>query len=156
MDNQDPSLFEAQSGAPAVAPHGYPGGKGSTLVITDLLHTSRQLSEALTPVAPSATFRTELHDDLVLAARRLYARRILTGDLPSEPSLSLDASQGRAGFGLITGYLPSRRAVWSAAAVGLGSAVSVISVMAAYYWRRRGRREDDDPGVSAEETRRAA
>jgi hypothetical protein len=94
------------------------------------------LSEALMPLAPRPAFRAELHDELILSAQRQYAQRVLTGDFD-------DQSVAQEGV--------SRRLVLGAAAVGLSSAVSVISVVAAYYWRRRGRRPDD-----LEEAREAA
>jgi len=103
-------------------------GAGTTLTIVDLLRTSRELSEALTPHAPRPAFRAELRDELILSAQRQYARRVIAGDFDDQPI----AQEG-----------VSRRLVLSAAAVGLSSAVSVISVVAAYYWRRRGRRPDD-------------
>ena len=109
---------------------------GTTLTIVDLLRTSRELSEALTPLAPRPAFRAELRDELILSAQRQYTQRILAGDFENKPA----PQEG-----------VSRRLVLGAAAVGLSSAVSVISVVAAYYWRRRGRREDD-----LEEAREAA
>ncbi len=111
-------------------------GAGSTLTIVDLLRTSRELSEALTPLTLRPAFRAELHDELILSAQRQYAQRVLAGDFADKPI----AQEG-----------VSRRMVLGAAAVGLSSAVSVISVVAAYYWRRRGRRVDD-----LEEAREAA
>jgi hypothetical protein len=131
-------------------------GQGSTLVITDLLHTSRELSEALAPVSLREAFRADLHDELVLAARRRQAQRILAGDFADAEHTGYAAMAGRTGFRLTSGYGPSRRMVWGAAAVGLGSAVSVISVMAAYYWRRRGRRPEDDREADLEEAQKAA
>jgi hypothetical protein len=128
-------------------------GQKSTLIITDLLHMSRELSEALTPASPGDAFRAGLHDELVLAARRRHAQRILAGDFADTGSLA--ASQGNTRLAGV--YGSSRRMVWGAAAVGLGSAVSVISVMAAYYWRRRGRRpEGAELETTVDEARKAA
>ena len=126
----------SQQDANTAQPRDESQGAGTTLTIVDLLRTSRELSEALTPLAPRPDFRAELRDELILSAQRQYARRVLAGDFDDQPV----AQEG-----------VSRRLVLGAAAVGLSSAVSVISVVAAYYWRRRGRREDD-----LEEARKAA
>lgn len=156
MNNHQPGLADAQPEGPAGRPPIGTRDQASTLVITDLLHTSRDLSEALTPVSLRASFRQELHDELILAAQRRSVQRILAGDLADERVSRAAMLTSRAGFGSIGGYSPSRRVVWSAAAVGLGSAVSVIGVMAAYYWRRRGRRPEIESSDMLEETRKAA
>jgi hypothetical protein len=114
------------------APPIRPAGESRPLTLVELLRTARELGETLTSMQPRPDFRATLYDDLVLSARRLSAQRALNGDLiPEEPlpaSFFLSESREEGS---------SRRLVWGAVGVGLGSAVSVISVMAAYYWRRR-------------------
>jgi hypothetical protein len=142
VDNQQNGLAALPvQPAPQDTATAAPRGDSSTLTIVDLLRTSRELSEALTPLTPRADFRAGLHDELIQSAQRQYAQRILAGDLAEGPA---------AGDG------SSRRLVWSAAAVGLSSAVSVISVVAAYYWRRRVRRPEDRLDDGQGEDRKAA
>jgi hypothetical protein len=108
----------------AAAKSARPGGEGRTLSVTELLRTAREVDDALAPVHPDAAFRAALYADLIVAARRQHAHRLLYGE-PEDADFGEDGS--------------SRRLVWGAAAVGLGSAVSVLGALA-YYWRRRGRK----------------
>ena len=109
MNNQNnmrdnPAGQPLQQDVDAPQPRDESQGAGNTLTIVDLLRTSRELSEALTPLAPRPAFRAELRDELILSAQRQYARRILAGDFDDQPV----AQEG-----------VSRRLVLGAAAVGL-------------------------------------
>jgi hypothetical protein len=82
----------------------------------------RELSAEIIPVRLRVEFRDELQRELMAAARQQYARDLLIWSTPA-------ASQPKT----------SRRWMLGAATVGLGSAVSLASIVTAYYLRHRHR-----------------
>lgn len=148
MDHLDSGLAAREPDSARAAERSAPESR--PLNIVEWLHMARGVGEALPPVQPRPEFRALLHEDLMMMARRSRTERALAGDLVASDEspdtyLVIEANSDSI----------SRRLIWGAA-VGLGSAVSVISVMAAYYWRRRGRKPEIEPGVDLDEIRKVA
>lgn len=94
----------------------------SVVSLAPFLTLVRELATEIIPLHLRVEFRDELQRELMAAARQQYARDLLTWTTPAPP-------QAKA----------SRRWVLGAATLGLGSAVSVASIVAAYYMRHRHR-----------------
>lgn len=95
-----------------------------------LLALVRGLASLLVPVCPRAEFRAELHRSLVADARRLQAQQKLAFSPPLQRTLAdwptyaaqwLDESAGRR---------------WVVGAAAIGSAASLIGVLAYALYRR--------------------
>ena len=82
----------------------------------------RELAAEIIPMRLRVEFRDELQRELLAAARQQYARDLLIWSTPIAPQPK-----------------NSRRWVLGAATVGLGSAVSLASIVTAYYLRHRHR-----------------
>jgi len=82
----------------------------------------RELAAEIIPLRLRVEFRDELQRELMAAARQQYARDLLMWSTPAP-------AQAKT----------SRRWMLGAATVGLGSAVSLASIVAAYYMRHRNR-----------------
>ena len=82
----------------------------------------RELAAEIIPIRLRVEFRDELQRELMAAARQQYARDLLMWSTPAPVPTKT-----------------SRRWVLGAATVGLGSAVSVASIVTAYYLRHRRR-----------------
>jgi len=92
----------------------------------------RGIAELLVPVCPRAEFRAELHRGLVAGARRLQAQQ----KLASAPRLHYALADWPAYATQWFGESPDRQ--WILGAAAIGSAASLIGVMA-YVLRRRAR-----------------
>ena len=112
-----PNLSEAQAPATPVKP-----ASNSVVSLAPFLALVRELSAEVIPVRLRTEFRDELQRELMAAARQQYARDLLIWSAPAP-------AQART----------SRRWVLGAATVGLGSAVSLASIVTAYYLRHRRR-----------------
>jgi len=82
----------------------------------------RELAAEIIPLRLRVEFRDELQRELMATARQQYARDLLMWSTPAP-------AQAKT----------SRRWMLGAATVGLGSAVSLASIVAAYYMRHRNR-----------------
>jgi hypothetical protein len=116
------------------------------LTIIPLLGLTRELASLLTPVEPSAAFKEELYDDLLVSARQHHVRqRILTHMTPAsldEESKGILARaafapasrSGRSSYSLrsLHFWQADRSGVrWMLGAAALGSAaVSLVGVVA--------------------------
>jgi hypothetical protein len=112
-----PNLSEAQAPATPVKP-----ASNSVVSLAPFLALVRELSTEVIPVRLRTEFRDELQRELLAAARQQYARDLLIWSTPAP-------AQAKT----------SRRWVLGAATVGLGSAVSLASIVTAYYLRHRHR-----------------
>jgi len=90
--------------------------------LAPFLSLTRELAAEIVPVRLRIEFRDELQRELMAAARQQYARDLLIWSAPV-------SSKPRS----------NRRWMWGAATVGLGSAVSLASIVTAYYMRHRHR-----------------
>jgi hypothetical protein len=95
---------------------------GSVVSLTPFLALVRELGAEIIPMRLRIEFRDELQRELLAAARQQYARDLLVWSTPAAPQPK-----------------SSRRWVLGAATLGLGSAVSVASIVTAYYLRHRHR-----------------
>lgn len=95
---------------------------GGVVSLAPFLALVRELSAEVIPVRLRTEFRDELQRELMAAARQQYARDLLIWSTPAP-------AQAKT----------SRRWVLGAATLGLGSAVSVASIVTAYYLRHRRR-----------------
>jgi hypothetical protein len=95
---------------------------GGVVSLTPFLTLVRELGAEIIPMRLRVEFRDELQRELMAAARQQYARDLLLWTAPAPPQPKT-----------------SRRWVLGAATLGLGSAVSVASIVAAYYMRHRHR-----------------
>jgi hypothetical protein len=112
-----PHLSEAQDQAAPVKP-----ASNSIVSLAPFLALVRELSAEVIPVRLRTEFRDELQRELLAAARQQYARDLLIWSAPTP-------AQAKT----------SRRWVLGAATLGLGSAVSLASIVTAYYLRHRHR-----------------
>jgi hypothetical protein len=100
------------------------GARASSTIVSlaPFLALTRELAAEIVPVRLRTEFRNELQRELAAAARQQYARDLLiwSAPVPAKPR-------------------SSRRWMWGAATVGLGSAVSLASIVTAYYMRHRHR-----------------
>jgi hypothetical protein len=116
-DVSAPNLEEAKASAAPV--------KVTSVKVVSLapfLALVRELSAEIIPVRLRVEFRDELQRELMAAARQQYARDLLIWSTPTP-------AQAKT----------SRRWMLGAATVGLGSAVSLASIVTAYYLRHRHR-----------------
>ena len=95
---------------------------GGVVSLAPFLALVRELGAEIIPMRLRAEFRDELQRELMAAARQQYARDLLIWSTPAP-------AQAKT----------SRRWVLGAATLGLGSAVSVASIVTAYYLRHRRR-----------------
>jgi hypothetical protein len=95
---------------------------GGVVSLAPFLALVRELAAEIIPLRLRVEFRDELQRELMAAARQQYARDLLIWSTPAP-------AQAKT----------SRRWVLGAATVGLGSAVSLASIVAAYYMRHRHR-----------------
>ena len=112
-----PNLQEAKTPSAPVS-----HASGTVVSLAPFLALVRELAAEIVPVRLRIEFRDELQRELMTAARQQYARELLIWSTPAP-------SHARS----------SRRWIWGAATVGLGSAVSVASIVTAYYMRHRHR-----------------
>jgi hypothetical protein len=90
--------------------------------LVPFLALMRELAAELIPMRLRVEFRDELQRELIAAARQQYARDLLIWSTPAPAQVKT-----------------SRRWVLGAATLGLGSAVSLASIVTAYYLRHRHR-----------------
>jgi hypothetical protein len=90
--------------------------------LAPFLALARELAAEIVPVRLRIEFRDELQRELMAAARQQYARDLLIWSTPTP-------AQAKT----------SRRWVLGAATLGLGSAVSLASIVTAFYMRHRHR-----------------
>jgi hypothetical protein len=112
-----PNLEEAKAPATPVKL-----ASGGVVSLTPFLTLVRELGAEIIPMRLRVEFRDELQRELMAAARQQYARDLLIWSTPAP-------AQAKT----------SRRWVLGAATLGLGSAVSLASIVTAYYLRHRHR-----------------
>jgi hypothetical protein len=112
-----PNLSEVQAPATPLKP-----ASNSVVSLAPFLALVRELSTEVIPVRLRTEFRDELQRELLAAARQQYARDLLIWSMPAPAQTKT-----------------SRRWVLGAATLGLGSAVSLASIVTAYYLRHRQR-----------------
>ena len=112
-----PNLAESQAPAAPVKP-----ASNSVVSLAPFLTLVRELAAEIIPMRLRVEFRDELQRELMAAARQQYARDLLIWSTPTP-------AQAKT----------SRRWVLGAATVGLGSAVSLASIVTAFYLRHRHR-----------------
>jgi hypothetical protein len=105
------------------------------LSIASLLDLSRELRSALVIVQPRPEFREDLYGRLLVEARRQQALRMLS--LPVGPASNLEDTRTTVHRFHLAYGLGGRRWVIGAAAVG--SAASVVGLLAYVRSRRHGR-----------------
>ena len=116
-DVSAPNLAEAKAPATPVKL-----ASGGVVSLAPFLALVRELSAEVIPVRLRTEFRDELQRELLAAARQQYALDLLIWSTPAPPQAKT-----------------SRRWVLGAATLGLGSAVSLASIVTAYYLRHRHR-----------------
>jgi hypothetical protein len=112
-----PNLAETKAAGASVS-----RASGTVVSLAPFLALARELAAEIVPVRLRIEFRDELQRELMAAARQQYARDLLIWSTAAPPHAR-----------------SSRRWIWGAATVGLGSAVSVASIVTAYYMRHRHR-----------------
>jgi hypothetical protein len=137
MAGTDPSRDEAQRETKRVSEPAElaAAAHARRLSLATLLDLSRELTGVLIAVQPRAAFRADLYSRLLVEARRQQAVRTLS--LPDRSDFDLDESWvvvRRSYLGYGTG---GRR--WLLGAAAVGSAASVVGLLAFVRSRRHGR-----------------
>ncbi len=104
-----------------------------TLSLAPYLNLARELAGLLVPVRPRPEFKQALEESLLIEARRRHALENLaiTGPASAQHRGPLEAWRDA--------LLENPERHWVIGAAALGSAVSVMGIVA-YLWRQRGRR----------------
>jgi hypothetical protein len=102
--------------------------------LASLLDLSRELRGMLLAVQPRAEFRDELYEHLLIEARQQQALRSLSLPVGPDPALREPQTIVRR---IYPGYAPGSRR-WLLGAAAVGSAASVVGLLAYVRSRRHG------------------